>query len=243
MTKKWRWLYIVVLVVLPFFLFLVESPQFVKNAVGEAGCFESFTVTISKHSASQRIGCYYSLTEDETGIFYVFLPSYADLSKLKIEFSGADEVIFHQENSNAGDDFRVSSGAWLGEGKKLQTDVVYETSFVNKGQVIENGKLKLMQSANIPAMFIETKSGTLDYINENKANKEPGEMALYTQTGELEWSDSLVHMTGRGNETWKFDKKSYSIKLKNKADLLKMGGQKIGYCSAMYLTMLTYATR
>lgn len=225
MTKKWRWIKIIILSVLPLLLLTYIKPDSAENLAETSSCFDNMIITIGSNSGSQRIGCYYSQAEDENGIFYIFLPSYANISQLKIDFSGANEVNFRQENSNESDGFSVNAGTWIWE-DGLKENIIYETEFVKDGQVVETGKLKLMQSANLPAMFVETRSGSLDYLNENKANREPGEMALYTETGELEWSDGLVHMTGRGNETWKFDKRSYSIKLENKANLLGMGQAK-----------------
>lgn len=225
MTKRWRWAIVTVFSVLPLLLLVSIRPGFVANFTKASGCFENMTITIDGNSGNQKISCYYSRAEDENGIFYIFLPSYANLSELRIDFSGADEVKFHQENSNPAGDFSVNAGTWLW-GDWLKADIVYEADFIKNGQAVENGKIKLMKSENLPAMFVETRSCSLDYLNESKDNREPGEMSLYTETGELEWSDGLVHMTGRGNETWKFDKRSYSIKLENQANLLGMGQAK-----------------
>jgi hypothetical protein len=72
-------------------------------------------------------------------------------------------------------------------------------------------------------MFIETESGTMDNVDADKANEESGSYALVAADGQVLAMNKLSHITGRGNSTWNYPKKSYSIKLKSAADLLGMG--------------------
>ena len=139
MTKRWRWILIAIFAVLPLLLLILRY-RTVESGADISSCFDSITITAGSNSGNRKISCYYSCAEDENGIFYIFLPSYANLSELRIDFSGADEVKFHQENSNPAGDFSVNAGTWLW-GDWLKADIVYEADFLKNGQAVENGKI------------------------------------------------------------------------------------------------------
>ena len=84
-------------------------------------------------------------------------------------------------------------------------------------------------------MFITTKSGNLNNIHANKANKETGKMLLISD-GQIEYDGKLEYIKGRGNSTWEtYDKKPYNIKLEDKTDLLNMGEAKTYSLLANYI--------
>ena len=84
-------------------------------------------------------------------------------------------------------------------------------------------------------MFITTKSGNLNNIHANKANKETGKMLLVSD-GQIEYDGKLEYIKGRGNSTWEtYDKKPYNIKLEDKTDLLNMGEAKTYSLLANYI--------
>lgn len=89
--------------------------------------------------------------------------------------------------------------------------------------------VNIVKSAEIPAMFIQTASGTLDKVHANKDNKEKGTMALVKADRSVDFDGNLKQIKGRGNSTWGFAKKPYNIKLENSSDLLGMGKGK-GWC-------------
>ncbi len=80
-------------------------------------------------------------------------------------------------------------------------------------------------SENIPAIFIVTRSGSADYIHEDKKNKEPAAIRVY-EDGKLSLDQNLTYIKTRGNATLKYDKKSYSVKFRKETDLLEMGKAK-----------------
>lgn len=57
----------------------------------------------------------------------------------------------------------------------------------------------------------------------DKSNKATGNMILQNADGAVVYQDSLTQIKGRGNSTWKMDKKPYQIKLSTKTDLLQTG--------------------
>lgn len=76
-----------------------------------------------------------------------------------------------------------------------------------------------MKSSSIESMFIHTKSGTMDAIHNDKQYEEEGHIKVVSEQGIVEYDGALDRISGRGNSTWEYSKKPYSITL-SKADKL-----------------------
>lgn len=59
----------------------------------------------------------------------------------------------------------------------------------------------------------------------DKSNKATGNMILQNEDGSVVYNDALTQIKGRGNSTWRMDKKPYQIKLSEKTDLLQTGSK------------------
>lgn len=59
--------------------------------------------------------------------------------------------------------------------------------------------------------------------SEDKSNKATGSMVMQKSDGSVVYNDGLTQIKGRGNSTWKEEKKPYQIKLSSKTDLLETG--------------------
>ena len=80
-----------------------------------------------------------------------------------------------------------------------------------------------MYSEHIPAVFIDTESGTLESINSDKNFKESGTITVLEPNGKVSMHQSLEYIKGRGNTSYQeFDKKPYQIKLSTAVPLLGM---------------------
>ena len=146
---------------------------------------------------------------DADGKYYFYLPAGTDTSSLRTKFVSNDSVyvgetkLGYDKETNAfdgGGEFTVTSGS---------------ASY----QVV------VLQSQNIPAMFIETESGSLDAIHADKSHKEKGKIAVL-EDGKVTVDTTLSSIKGRGNSTWKLDKKPYNIKFDKKIDLFGLGKAK-----------------
>lgn len=84
------------------------------------------------------------------------------------------------------------------------TDEAYET------QVYD---VAFMRSENIPAIFINTASGSMAYLEEDKEHEETGDICVVREDGSTEYRGTLEKISGRGNSTWVYAKKPYTIKL------------------------------
>lgn len=85
--------------------------------------------------------------------------------------------------------------------------------------------VQLHIGSNLPALFIDTESGSLSAIHADKEVKEPAVYLLF-QPDEETQSGSLEYIKGRGNTTFDHPKKPYQIKLNKKQELLGMDAAK-----------------
>ena len=148
-----------------------------------------------------------SLWEQEEGRWIFFLPGYAQLS------DGVFRVEKHREITIDG---RAIEDGMSGEG--FLPGQTYALT-VNDS----SGVVTFRQSGGVSTMFLETTSGTMDYIHAQKGNREPGSIRLYAPDGQLTHRGTM-ELNGRGNVTWEnSEKKPYSLQLTAEADLLGLG--------------------
>lgn len=176
-------------------------------------CMESLHFTVENSRSQQEIQIF---QEKDGQVSYLFLPSYANMGNVKISFTGADAAAFSQ----GGEEIVLEDGDGLG---KLEIGKPYAMRFTGKGETLAQGTLVIMHSSNLPALFLETESGSMEMVDADKDYEEPGRMVLYDAGGSLVCADKLNRISGRGNSTWAYPKKSYGISLKTPADLLDMG--------------------
>ncbi len=143
------------------------------------------------------------------GKYYAFLPADTDLSKLTLTFEASDDVYVNGEKLVSGE----------------KTDIFSKEGEYTLNCGSQKYSLTVMKSANIPAMYIETESGSLDYIHADKSNKEKGKITVI-ENGEVTLDTTLSSIKGRGNSTWQWAKKPYNIKFDEKTNLFGMGKAK-----------------
>lgn len=169
---------------------------------------------IGSSTSEQRIGCFMDET-DKTA--YLFLPSYANMGDIKIMFAGADRIVF------AGDEKEITlkSGEHIGA---LICDEEYQMHFCDrKGRELAQHRLVVMHSASLPAVFMETESGSMEALDADKNYEERGRITLFDVDGSVVCVDKLNRISGRGNSTWAHPKKSYGFRLSTRTDLFGMG--------------------
>lgn len=147
----------------------------------------------------------------EKNAYYLFLPAGADPSALQVSFSGTETIAVGDTVLHSGDttDVFVPGGVYT-----LETD---------GGAVL----LTVLQSQTLPAVYITTESGSLDYIHESKEHKEKGTFTAFENGEAVLDVTELSSVKGRGNSTWSLGrKKPYNIKFEKKTDLFGMGKAK-----------------
>lgn len=92
---------------------------------------------------------------------------------------------------------------------------------------IDPSSITWMYSRHIPAVFIDSESGTSAYINSDKNIKEAGTITVLEPDGKISLQHTLEYIKGRGNTSYtEFDKKPYQIKLTKSVPFLGMDSGK-----------------
>lgn len=143
-------------------------------------------------------------------VYYLFLPAGAEPGGLRLHYSGVKRFSLDGSPVESGAPFAPPADAG---GTRLATD---------RGKFT----LQVMKSENVPALFVSTRSGTLDIIHHNKDQEEPGHLLILEPSGEVSHDGGLSQVKGRGNWTFSLVKKPYQIKLEEARDLFGLGRSK-----------------
>lgn len=185
------------------FLFIAITTIFGRNEIGMRNF--PFSVIVESDGMAEELNCV-----KLAGEYYVFLPSYAE-NKARICSNRVYDITIEgqrvQENQLC-EDFPVHTKLEL-EYRSLKNQGTETVTFVPSG--------------NVPTMYIDVPSGNMNHIHKEKGNAEAAAVRLYTKDGTMVFSGSAESVRGRGNATWWAEKKSYSVKLFQEADLLGMG--------------------
>ncbi len=154
--------------------------------------------TPAEGGASERVDCWYRTGSTR----YFFLPSHFDPERLVLLIEGAESL-------------RIG-------GREYRSGDLISLPLNDKVEVRGSGSpftLITMQSAHLPAVFIETESGTMDEVHREKGVKEAGLMTMTEADGAVAYRGALKYIRGRGNSTFDYPKKPYQIKLGSGAAL------------------------
>lgn len=146
---------------------------------------------------------------------YVFLPSFTDLSALVCSYGeGVSSVSIGGQV--------LSNGETI---EKVEIGKNYELMITDRRQNVLKYPLIFLQSENLPSVFIDTVSGSMDYVNAVKGNEEPGYFTCITADGMVDSQSSINKIKGRGNTSWSDGggKNQYNVRLKEASDVLGMG--------------------
>lgn len=166
-----------------------------------------FSVIVSSDGETEEIDCW----KNTKGEFFVFLPSYAELSQV--------QIVANQFHTVSLDGQPLSNGMSC---ENFRLNVPLELSYTDNHTTYQY-VLQFVQSANVETVYIDVPSGNMDYIHEEKGNEEPGTIRIYSAEGVQTHLGDLESIKGRGNATWLDEKKAYSLKLSEEADLLGSG--------------------
>lgn len=152
-----------------------------------------------------------SIFDRKDGNFYVFLPSYARLDQVRMILP--QKQIFFLDDIRLWDQMSCAG---------FELDRPY--CFSINGENV--GTLWFYQSRNVAAMYLDTATGEMTQIHQDKNHEEYATMVLYAQDGSIAHMDASSRLKGRGNSTWDQDKRPYLLTLSSDANLLEMGSGK-----------------
>ena len=176
-------------------------------------------VTVNTERSMNRIDIW---QDEEDGKTYFFLPSCVKTHKIKFGELGSDNVHIN------GREYKQNSVFTWEEGREYQLQISSEEYGIGIYMIT------FMKSANIPAVFINTQSGGLEYLHADKENEEQGEMSIVREDGNTEYQGELARISGRGNSTWEYEKKPYAFKLPKTQSLCGLDPGKKWYLLALW---------
>ena len=190
------------------FLFFVQSRN-IQFTTDDSG-----TLVLSlKADGSEKL--LYPWVNEADGLTYFFLPSFVQ----------GHRIFFDRKETIEIDGKAIS--CW--NSFEWEDRTVYSISC--EGQEYE---VVFMKSANLPSLFLETDSGSMEYLNADKANEETGAVQLVKASGNVEYQGSLRKISARGNSTFATDKKSYTFTLDKASPLCGLDSGKKWNLLAMY---------
>ncbi len=193
MKKRAELIGLSVLLLLCVYLVMKYDSRDVQLAVyGEGG---SLCMTVMAGDMEQKLYPWYDEEED---LYYFFLPSFVN-----------DSEIFFDQIWASGIEINGQAYRW-GDSLAWKTGEIYQLQETGSDQCF---RVSFLKSENLPAFFVSTDSGSLEYLHSDKENQEQGTLTAVTGDGTVEYHGGLDKISGRGNSTWGMDKMPYSITL------------------------------
>ncbi len=159
----------------------------------------------------------YPWFNESNGLYYFFLPSFVDDNRIYFD--------------------RISNKSVSIDGLPFDVWNVFEWEDETPYSIYcetQEYNVVFMKSANIPAVFIQTDSGSMEYLNTDKANRESGNICLINPTKNVEYQGGLKRISSRGNSTFATNKKAYSFTLNDSYPLCGLDAGKKWNLLAMY---------
>ena len=113
-------------------------------------------------------------------------------------------------------------------------DTIYQMCLETEGGEEERFAAMFLQGSEIPAVWLTTASGSMEYILAQKGNFESGYMQVVNADGRTDCMGKADSISGRGNTAWDAEKKSFTIKLGGAENVLGMGAEKTWVLNANY---------
>lgn len=153
-----------------------------------------------------------------SGIYYFFLPAFAKGNTLYRGQQAKEEISINGKSLNTFDRFE-----W-------KEEEVYHISCMDASYDV-----CFMKSKNLPSVFVQTQSGSLDYLYADKSNCETGKIQVFQSSGNMEYDGNLSKIAKRGQVTANVGKIPFSITLEKKAPLCGLeSGKKWNLLSLYY---------
>ena len=213
------------------FFYINNLPQDSSNVVENSPCADTFQeaqdapapslqgyegfLPISLHAASSvDIPADLKLYLDGSGSAFFFLPSHAAMDCLQFQF---DETIYQIEIDGS----LVRPSAPLAS---YESGREYSLRIITQGtSQSDTMSLTFMQSQNLPAVFISTATGSLDYMHLSRDNQEPGDFICVLPDGTRDSSGALTARCHGNFSYLAVNKKSYQIYFDKDTNVLSMG--------------------
>ena len=168
---------------------------------------ESFYISLKLDNRTQEVLPWYDGVED---LYYFFLPACVQNKEIYFDYELNIRVILDGIGISKRDSFPWEKGE------------VYLLELGDK-----SFQVTFMKSENLPSLFVDTDSGSMNAVWNDKQYKEQGALTVVSENGNIQYNGKLDKISGRGNSTWIFpDKKPYSISLADSYPLCNLSANK-----------------
>lgn len=203
------------------FLLLLAAllPAFSSSARADAPSLYFLPANGAAKAAEGALPCDAVTPYRTNGQRFLFLPAGWNSEALCVYFTGASQITLNGKACQSGDTVSLRPGS---------------TADVK----IKGGggfTLRVMQSQNLPAVFVTTASGGLDAIKADKTVREAGQCVVTAADGSRAYGGALTYIRTRGNASFYYPKKSFQIKLETAAPLFGMNADRKWVLLANYL--------
>lgn len=219
-------LMVTTLVIGPVVAFAVSTPETIDGASYKiAGIWADPENVLTQDKAEAFAGGDYTALPGAVGFhriqnsgnYYLFLPSDTDCNNLKFWFTTTETVTLNGMTLTSGEPTDALGAIDEGGITRNYTLTMGGTSYT----------VTAMKSGEVGTVYIDTQSGSIASINANKEHVETGTILVVSPDGTVDYAGDLASMHGRGNASWdQTTKKPYSIKLAESASLLGMSKSK-----------------
>lgn len=194
-----------------------ETPSAeMRNApqIPDLQSYEGFLSIGLRSAAPSLINSDLNLYLDGGGNCFFFLPAFASIDDFHICF---DDALYDIEIDGS----PVSAYDSLAS---CRVGERYPVTIRTGAEDAASLTLTFLQSQNLPAVFISTATGSLDYMHASKEHREPGDFVCILPDGSTDSSGELSAIKCHGNASYiEAVKKSYQIIFDADTDVLSMG--------------------
>jgi hypothetical protein len=193
MKKRWKLVCLAAVLLLGIVIFIKYNGRDVQLMFRDNGT--KLVMELRTDGVTQRIEPWYDETQD---LYYFFLPAFVKESVIYFDDMEDSCLVIDGETYSRGGSF------WW------EPETVYQIGEQNADQTF---RVSFLKSENIPALFVATESGSMEYLNSDKENEETGHLISVDADGNTGYNGRLKKISGRGNSTWDSYKKPYSMTL------------------------------
>lgn len=143
---------------------------------------------------------------------YFFLPSYCKADSIALYYDEHQYALAVEERI-------IPSGTMI----SVDSAAAYAMTLTKEDGTKAEYELSVMQSENLPSIFITTANHSMDYINDMKGNYEPGHLVCVNDSGGTDCDAALEKVKLHGFTSLSVPKKTYQVDFSKEQDFLGMG--------------------
>lgn len=210
MSRKKSILFLCMLTIMAL-VFVIVMKQFAKQEeeISYAADYDELQLFVEYPAVTEKINIW-----NADDCYYFFLPSNGD--GVKVSFGNLTEQSSIRIGENG---FSAKDNIMDG----IELAVPYEMEMTVAGNSLSVKQVVFLQSENLPAVFIDTASGSLEGIHSDKNVREAASLTIMDELGNYEYGKDIEYIKTRGNSTFtEVDKKSYTMKLPYDESVLGM---------------------